>query len=82
MKEEIPYLSLEPQHREVASEIMEAISSAILDVKLNHVDDWTTQRRAIATDYFSLLIGVGDVILPRIAEGCTHVFHVFTIRTN
>lgn len=38
MKEEIPYLSLEPQHREVASEMTEVISSATLDVKLNHLD--------------------------------------------
>ncbi len=61
---------------------LDEMQAAILSVKLKHLDYWTTQRRAIATDFFSLLKGVGDVILPQIAEGSTHVFHIYTIRTN
>ena len=60
---------------------LDEMQAAILDVKLKHLDNWTAQRRAIANVYFNSLYKVGDLILPQIADGATHVFHVFTIRT-
>jgi len=61
---------------------LDEIQAAILSVKLNYLDQWTEERRQIAKSYLQHLTGVGDLILPTLAEGATHVFHVFSIRTD
>jgi dTDP-4-amino-4,6-dideoxygalactose transaminase len=51
-------------------------------VKLQYLPDWTVQRQAIAALYQQVLAGIGDLVLPSTALGCTHVYHLFVIRTH
>lgn len=60
---------------------MDEIQAALLRVKLRHIDEITAERRAIAEAY---LFGIKnpDIILPTIAEGASHVWHLFVVRTE
>lgn len=61
---------------------LDEIQAAMLSVKLKHLAGWTQQRRIIAQLYEERLKGVGDLILPHTSPGCSHVYHVFVIRTK
>ena len=60
---------------------MDEIQAALLRVKLRHIDEITAERRAIAEAY---LAGIKNpnIILPQIAEGASHVWHLFVVRTG
>lgn len=60
---------------------MDEIQAALLRVKLRHIDEITAERRAIAEVY---LAGIKNpnIILPQIAEGASHVWHLFVVRTD
>lgn len=60
---------------------MDEMQAALLRVKLHHIDEITAERRAIAEAY---LAGIKnpDIILPQIAEGASHVWHLFVVRTE
>lgn len=60
---------------------MDGLQAAILNVKMPHLPAWTTTRRAAATRYDSLLSGLGDLTLPAVRPGATHVYHLYVIRT-
>jgi len=59
---------------------MDELQAALLSVKLNHLLTWTAERRKIADHYNDLLGDISQVILPGIAEGATHVYHLYVIR--
>jgi len=61
---------------------LDGLQAAILSVKLPHLPAWTAARQRVAARYDELLAGVGDVILPRVAAGRTHVYHLYVIRTE
>ncbi len=61
---------------------LDDIQAAVLAVKLKYLNAWNAERRLLAAIYHELLHNVGDLILPTIANGASHVYHVFTIRTN
>jgi dTDP-4-amino-4,6-dideoxygalactose transaminase len=44
--------------------------------------DWTQQRQTVAALYDQHLMGLGDLILPTVAEGATHVYHLYVVRTK
>ena len=60
---------------------MDEIQAALLRVKLRHIDEITAERRAIAEAY---LAGIKNpnIALPQIAEGASHVWHLFVVRTE
>jgi len=60
---------------------LDALQAAILRVKLGHLDDWTTARRAHAVVYDRELSGVGDLVLPARTCGAYHIFHQYTVAT-
>ena len=60
---------------------MDGIQGAVLGVKLPHLPAWTAARRRVAARYDELLRGVGDLVLPKIAPGRDHVYHLYVIRT-
>jgi len=63
---------------------LDALQAAILQVKFQHLDDWTAKRQKNAVSYRQLFHdhGLDDrVILPVEASGNTHVYNQFTIRT-
>jgi len=77
------YGSQKKYHNEVIGYNMrlDECQAAILSVKLKYLHLWTKQRQQIAKWYNEFLHGVGDLILPSIAEGATHVFHLYVVRT-
>lgn len=61
---------------------LDECQAAFLLVKLKYLQEWTEKRRQIASAYNAALRGVGDIILPEIADGASHVFHLYVIRTK
>lgn len=61
---------------------LDELQAALLSVKLKYLKDWTAQRQQIASWYDEALQGVGDLVLPTIATGATHVYHLYVIRTK
>jgi dTDP-4-amino-4,6-dideoxygalactose transaminase len=61
---------------------LDELQAALLSVKLNKLNEWTAQRQQIAAWYDEALKDIEGIILPKIAEGATHVYHLYVIRTN
>lgn len=58
---------------------LDAIQAAILQVKLQHLDQWNQQRSEIAKRYHNLLKSIPDIILPQAIEGGKHVWNQYTV---
>jgi len=61
---------------------LDGLQAAILNVKIPHLGKWTEARRKVAADYDELLAGVGDLVLPKVASGREHVYHLYVVRTE
>lgn len=61
---------------------LDECQAAFLSVKLKYLNQWTEHRKTIAARYNELLAGVGDLVLPYVAPGATHVYHLYVIRTK
>jgi len=61
---------------------LDEMQAAFLSVKLKRLNNWNIERQKIATQYNSLLKNIDWIILPKIAEGATSVYHLYVIRTN
>lgn len=61
---------------------MDGLQAAILSVKLPRLGLWNQRRREIASEYREGLKNNTSIELPTIADGRSHVFHLFVIRTN
>lgn len=60
---------------------LDELQAAILRVKLPHLDSYNQKRQAYALRYLSEIKN-GAVILPKIRNGATHVFHLFVIEVE
>ena len=60
---------------------MDGLQAALLCAKLHHIDGWTEARRSIAARYNRLLAGVGDLELPTVRDGASHVYHLYVVNT-
>jgi dTDP-4-amino-4,6-dideoxygalactose transaminase len=60
---------------------MDGIQGAVLRVKLPHLRRWTALRQSVARAYDESLRGLGDIEVPFVAEGRSHVYHLYVIRT-
>jgi len=60
---------------------MDGIQGAILRVKLRYLEQWTEQRRQVASWYGEML-DPGIVRLPKARPGCRHVYHVYAVRSS
>ncbi|UOQ97089.1 DegT/DnrJ/EryC1/StrS family aminotransferase [Hymenobacter sp. 5317J-9] len=61
---------------------LDELQAAVLRVKLPHLAEWTAQRQAVATLYNQHLAGIEGLLLPTVAEGATHVYHLYVVRTG
>jgi dTDP-4-amino-4,6-dideoxygalactose transaminase len=59
---------------------LDEIQSAVLRVKLRHLDGWNRQRRSHAATYDNLLEPLHAVIAPKLGGWGEHVFHQYTVR--
>lgn len=61
---------------------LDELQASFLSVKLKHLMNFTKDRVQIAQWYNSVLQGVGDLILPKVHPGASHVYHLYVIRTK
>jgi len=61
---------------------LDEVQAALLSVKLKYLDSWTKERQQIAAWYDEALQNIDDLILPGVAAYCTHVYHLYVIRTK
>jgi dTDP-4-amino-4,6-dideoxygalactose transaminase len=59
---------------------MSEFQAAVLNVKLDYIEQWTEQRRKNANLYHSLLKGINEVVTPFESDDCYHVFHLYVVR--
>ncbi len=59
---------------------IDTLHAAVLLAKLKYIDEFNSKRRKIAAIYQSELGSIGEITLPAETDGCSHVFHQYTIR--
>jgi dTDP-4-amino-4,6-dideoxygalactose transaminase len=60
----------------------DALQAAALRVKLKHLPAWNEQRRKNAQRYCELLKNLDAIVLPKVADGCLPVYHLFVIQVE
>ncbi len=60
---------------------LDGLQAAILHVKLRYIHTWNARRIEHAQHYTELLSSIEELTLPSIRPHCTHVFHLYVIRT-
>jgi dTDP-4-amino-4,6-dideoxygalactose transaminase len=60
---------------------MDAIQGAVLNVKMDYIEDWTEGRRSVASHYDRLLVD-GCCQSPRPPPHSRHVYHVYAVRIS
>ena len=61
---------------------LDTIQAIVLLHKLPLLDGWTEERRAAAGAYSEALDGVGDLVLPGVAENSDPVWHLYVVATE
>jgi dTDP-4-amino-4,6-dideoxygalactose transaminase len=61
---------------------LDVIQAAVLSRKLPYLDRWNEERAVCASAYTAGLTGVGDLQLPPVPEGSSHVWHLYVVRTS
>lgn len=61
---------------------MDTLQARILSVKLKKLDEWNDRRQQIDSAYYTMLDGIGDLVMPFNIEGNYHVVHQFVIKTQ
>lgn len=59
---------------------LDGMQAAILNVKLNHIKEWTKKRQKAAKKYINHLSSVKALTLPNIGLHKSHVWHLFVIQ--
>lgn len=60
---------------------LDEIQAAVLRVKLNHLQHWNEERRAIAARYDALLPEIG-IVRPHVPDWAEPVWHLYVIRSE
>ena len=78
------YGSSQKYHHDVLGHNMrlDELQAALLRVKLQHLNTWTTQRQQIAQWYNQHLADVNGLVLPSVHPQASHVYHLYVIRTT
>tara|TARA_B100000963_G_scaffold31269_1_gene23148 strand:- start:9752 stop:10855 length:1104 start_codon:yes stop_codon:yes gene_type:complete len=61
---------------------MDGIQAAILNAKINHIQNWTKSRIKKALYYNQSLQDIIQLTLPKRFTHSKHVYHLYTIKTN
>lgn len=61
---------------------LDEMQASLLSVKLNFLEQFTNQRKEIASKYNQELSNISDLILPTLNSGATHVYHIYIVRTK
>lgn len=60
---------------------LDELQAALLRVKLPELPAWTAQRQQVAAWYGRHLADIPGLRLPTIADGATHVYHLYVVHT-
>ena len=60
---------------------LDELQASVLEVKLKHLPEWTRQRQQVAAWYDQYLAGIVGLRLPALADGATHVYHLYVVHT-
>lgn len=61
---------------------LDALQAGLLSLRLTKLDEWNAQRAKAAAFYERELAGVGDLKLPKVEEGNTHIYHLFILKSE
>ncbi len=61
---------------------LDTIQSAILNVKLPHLQKWNEQRLKNSILYNQLLAAISEIVIPKIRPEAKHIFHLHVIRAE
>ncbi len=61
---------------------LDGLQAAILNVKLNYIEQWNQQRYKHAMLYNELLSDIDEVVTPKVRPNAFHIFHVYEIRVQ
>lgn len=61
---------------------LDTLQAAILNVKLNYLDEYARKRNEVAAYYDKKLSGIKGLDLPHRAPNSTHVFHQYTVKVE
>lgn len=61
---------------------LDGIQAAILSTKLPYLAEWTEKRQAAARLYAAVLDGADSVVLPKLRQFATHVYHLFVVQVG
>jgi dTDP-4-amino-4,6-dideoxygalactose transaminase len=67
-------------HIEGINSRLDGLQAAILSAKLPHLSEWTRARQDAAGVYDAALNQIENVVVPRVAAGRSHVYHLYTIQ--
>src|SRR5574343_385421 len=59
---------------------LDTLQAVILDVKLQHLDEYCSARNAVADYYDSHLKDIPGITIPKRVSNSTHVFHQYTMK--
>jgi len=77
------YGSFKKYHHEYAgiNSRLDEVQASLMQVKLKHLDRWTSGRKLIAERYLKE-ISNPKITLPKIASRCDHVWHLFVVKVE
>ena len=61
---------------------LDTIQAAVLRIKLQHLNEYSTRRQQAAAFYDTTLSGVENIQIPVRAKNSTHVFHQYTLKVK
>jgi dTDP-4-amino-4,6-dideoxygalactose transaminase/serine acetyltransferase len=59
---------------------LDTLQAVVLRAKLAHLEEWNGLRRAAADRYTMLLADIPPVVLPAVAPGNEHVWHLYVVQ--
>lgn len=59
---------------------LDTLQAAVLDLKLNHLDEYCTARQKVAAFYDVAFCALKNIEIPIRANNSTHVFHQYTLK--
>lgn len=60
---------------------LDELQAAFLSVKMNYLEKWNGSKKRIAKNFLEN-INNKDIILPKVADGSDHVWHLFVVRSK
>ncbi len=59
---------------------LDSIQAEILNIKLNYLDTYNSNRKIMANNYNLALSGINELVTPKVLDNSEHVYHQYTLR--